>query len=175
MASPYQQQALTRKIIYIAIILVLAFGTYLLREFPGWGNYMSKPSAWGSGRELLEDVQLTDSMVRPYPRPARVGSPSAASGLAVPKRNRRKHHEWNELEVCSSISSIKLQPHFVTPWLFQSWNLAYNVSVESDRVKDKYFYIARGINLIAEGSRINRLSPDMRYTVGFSQPSTRSG
>ena len=61
----------------------------------------------------------------------------------------------------------KLQPHFLTPWLFQSWNLAYNVSVESDRVKDKYFYIARGIELLAQGERLNRDNPDMRFWIGF--------
>src|SRR5262249_726503 len=64
-------------------------------------------------------------------------------------------------------------------WLFQSWNLAYNVSVESDRVRDKYYYISRGIDLLAQGERINRAqgadengpyevgNPDMRYWIGF--------
>jgi len=32
MASPFQQQALVRKFVYIGVILALAFGTYLLRE-----------------------------------------------------------------------------------------------------------------------------------------------
>ena len=41
----------------------------------------------------------------------------------------------------------KLQPHFITPWLFQSWNLSYNVAVEADRLRDKYFYVTRGIEL----------------------------
>jgi hypothetical protein len=61
----------------------------------------------------------------------------------------------------------KLQPHFLTPWLFQSWNLSYNVSVESDRVKDKYFYISRGIELLGQGERLNRDNPDMRFWIGF--------
>ena len=78
----------------------------------------------------------------------------------------QKKHEWNELELLVR-SVTKLQPHFITPWLFQSWNLAYNVAVESDRVKDKYFYITRGIELLAEGERQNRNNPDMRFTMGF--------
>jgi hypothetical protein len=68
---------------------------------------------------------------------------------------KQKRHEWNEVEVLVN-SVTKLQPHFLTPWLYQSWNLSYNVSVESDRVRDKYFYISKGINLLAEGERINR-------------------
>jgi hypothetical protein len=160
-ASPYQQQAQIRKIIYIAIILVLAFGTYLLREMHG--GIREQAEALGVQEESLGEVKLTDSMVRLTLTGSR-GFAVCCLWLAAQKKQMK--HEWNELEVLVD-SLIKLQPHFVTPWLFQSWNLAYNVSVESDRVKDKYFYIARGINLIAEGCRINRASPDMRYTVGF--------
>jgi len=64
-------------------------------------------------------------------------------------------------------SLTKLQPHFITPWLFQSWNLAYNVSVESDRIRDKYFYMTRGIQLLAEGERQNKNHPDLRFSMGF--------
>ena len=41
------------------------------------------------------------------------------------------------------------------------------MSVESDRVNDKYFYITRGIGLLAEGERQNRDNPDMRWSIGF--------
>src|SRR5581483_2790210 len=54
-----------------------------------------------------------------------------------------------------------------TPWIFQSWNIAYNVSVEQDKLNDMYFYIARGIELLAEGERRNKRSPDMRYQIAF--------
>jgi hypothetical protein len=160
-ASPYQQQALVRKIIYIAIILALAFATYLVREAPG--GIRTRAETLGVQEESLGDVQLTDSMLRL--------SLTGSRGFAVcclwlAAQEKQKKHEWNELDVLVK-SLIKLQPHFVTPWLFQSWNLAYNVSVESDRVKDKFFYIAEGVKLIAQGCRINRFSPDMRYTVGF--------
>src|SRR5207247_819817 len=75
-------------------------------------------------------------------------------------------NEWNELELIVR-SLTKLQPHFLTPWLFQSWNLAYNVSVESDRIRDKYFYMVQGIELLAEGERQNRNNPDLRFNMGF--------
>ncbi|VTU01808.1 Uncharacterized protein OS=Isosphaera pallida (strain ATCC 43644 / DSM 9630 / IS1B) GN=Isop_3426 PE=4 SV=1 [Gemmataceae bacterium] len=71
----------------------------------------------------------------------------------------------------------QLQPHFITPWIFQSWNIAYNVSVEMQGSGDMYFYIANGIELLAEGERRQgrvepgtgrRLgSPDMRYQIAF--------
>src|SRR5262249_29206561 len=92
---------------------------------------------------------------------------------------KQKKHEWNDLKLLVNVIT-KLQPHFLTPWLFQSWNLAYNVSVESERVSDRYFYVSEGISLLAEGERINRAravdpsgqinevgNPDMRFWLGF--------
>ncbi len=70
----------------------------------------------------------------------------------------------------------QLQPHFITPWIFQSWNITYNVSVEMQGSGDMYFYIASGIALLAEGEKRQgkteadgrRLgSPDMRYQIAF--------
>ncbi|MFM7150004.1 MAG: hypothetical protein ACKO23_09190, partial [Gemmataceae bacterium] len=40
-------------------------------------------------------------------------------------------------------------------------------SVESDRVRDKYFYVSRGLELLAEGERQNRDHPDLRWSTGF--------
>jgi hypothetical protein len=80
--------------------------------------------------------------------------------------DKQKKHEWDELEIL--IRSItQLEPQFITPWLYQSWNLAYNVSAESDRVRDKYFYISRGIELLAEGERRNRNHPTLRFDLGY--------
>jgi hypothetical protein len=79
--------------------------------------------------------------------------------------DKQKKNQWNELELLVR-SVTKLQPHFITPWLFQSWNLAYNVSVESDRERDQYFYIARGVELLYEGERQNRNHPDLRFAMG---------
>ncbi len=80
--------------------------------------------------------------------------------------DKQKKQEWSELDI--AVDSItKMQPHFTAPWLFQSWNLAYNVSVEMDRLNDMYFYIARGLSIIAEGESLNRNNPDLRYNIGF--------
>jgi hypothetical protein len=92
---------------------------------------------------------------------------------AIDKQKRNDFHKMDEL-----IRRVtKLQPHFITPWIFQSWNIAYNVSVEMQGSGDMYYYIARGIDLLAEGERRQgrvdpatgqRLgSPDMRYQIAF--------
>jgi hypothetical protein len=82
---------------------------------------------------------------------------------AIEKQKRNDFHEFERL--VKAVTT--LQPHFITPWIFQSWNIAYNVSVEMQSLGDMYFYIARGIDLLAEGERRNRRSPDMRYQIAF--------
>ncbi|MBA4066923.1 MAG: hypothetical protein C0501_25095 [Isosphaera sp.] len=108
---------------------------------------------------------------------------------AIEKQKRNDFHALDEI-----VQKVtKLQPHFITPWVFQSWNIAYNVSVEMQGSGDMYYYIARGIDLLAEGERrqtrvvevevdeydpearqrrarkVRRElgSPDMRHQIGF--------
>ena len=92
---------------------------------------------------------------------------------------KQKRNDFHELE--KRIGAVtQLQPHFITPWIFQSWNIAYNVSVEMHGSGDMYYYIARGIELLAEGERRNSHtirhpvvgerklgSPDIRYQIAF--------
>ena len=35
----------------------------------------------------------------------------------------------------------KLQPNFVTVWIFQAWNVSYNISVEFDDYRDRYRWV----------------------------------
>ncbi len=159
MASPFQQQALQRKLAYTGVILVLFFVAW------GWREYVIRPQARSLAvrEESRGEVELTGAAVR-------LGLTGlrgvATCVLWYEAMDKQKKNQWNELEVLVR-SVAKLQPHFITPWLFQSWNLAYNVSVESDRVADKYFYITRGLQLLAEGERQNLDNPDLRWSAGF--------
>lgn len=86
--------------------------------------------------------------------------------------------EYQEMEFYSRLVS-RLQPHFIEPWIFQAWNISYNVSVETDKLGDQYYYIAKGISFLSEGERINTRthrrggaayrigSPDIRFQIGF--------
>jgi hypothetical protein len=167
-ANTFQQQARTRKLIYIVVILALAFLTYQLREntWTAFGfplGIRQQAESMEIREENLGEVELTDSTARLTLTGLRG---FAVCGLWLAANEKQMKHEWNELEVLVKMVT-KLQPHFKSPWLFQSWNLSYNVSVESDQVKDKYFYIAEGIKLLSRGERINNKDPDMRYYMGF--------
>jgi hypothetical protein len=162
MGSSFQQQSMRRKIIYTALIVCLFSVSLILRQSSSFG-IEQQAEALEIRERNLGDVELTGSAIRLML--------TGSSGLAQvvlwhAAQEMQKKHEWNDLEMIVN-SITKLQPHFITPWLFQSWNLSYNVSVESDRIKDKYFYIARGILLLAEGERQNKGNPDLRFSMGF--------
>lgn len=79
----------------------------------------------------------------------------------------QKVHEWDRLEAKVDMIT-KLQPHFLSIWTFQGWNLAYNVSVEWDDPADKYRYIKRGINFLKQGSARNPRSPDLMWDTAWT-------
>ncbi|MCI0639178.1 MAG: hypothetical protein L0Y70_08890 [Gemmataceae bacterium] len=173
MAASLQQRALVRKFIYTGLILALFTVSLLHRRFvvePQANNLLLREVARG-------EVELTSSAVRLLLTGSRGLAVTFLWDAAIKKQEK---HEWNELELLVR-SITKLQPYFVTPWLFQSWNLAFNVSVECDRPRDKYYYVSRGLNLLAEGERRNHAAsadadpkkprfpgnPDMRHSMGF--------
>jgi hypothetical protein len=159
MASPFQQQVRQRKFLYVGLILVLFTLSWGFRRtvIDGLADRLA------IREEARGEVDLTGAVVRL----GLTGSRGLATCILWNEAiDKQKKNQWNEMEVLVR-SLTKLQPHFITPWLFQSWNLAYNVSVESDRVRDKYFYISRGIELLAEGERQNQYHPDLRWSIGF--------
>jgi hypothetical protein len=70
----------------------------------------------------------------------------------------------------------KLQPNFVRVWIFQGWNLAYNISVEFDDYHDRYHWVIRGIDFIKQGTEYNRDEPTLLREIGrtISQKMGRS-
>lgn len=50
----------------------------------------------------------------------------------------------------------KLQPQFDSPWIFQAWNMAYNISVKFPDHGDRWLWVQRGIELLRDqGLRYN--------------------
>jgi hypothetical protein len=78
----------------------------------------------------------------------------------------KKDHDWDRLKTTVELIT-KLQPHFLSIWTFQGWNLAYNVSVEWDAPEDKYEWIKQGIKFVQEGVRKNRRSPDLVWDTAW--------
>src|SRR5579884_514751 len=161
MASPYQQQALRRKVIYIGLIVALFTLSGIFRAYV----VEARAEELSLREQNLGEVEVGGSALQLSLTGSRGFVVSALWYWAM---DAQKKNRWNELDLYTE-SLTRLQPHFVTPWLFQSWNLSYNVAVEADQVRDKYFYVARGVQLLGKGERKNRFHPDMRFNMGFYQ------
>jgi hypothetical protein len=56
----------------------------------------------------------------------------------------------------------KLEPTFASVWVFQGWNMAYNISVKFKDFPDRWRWVQRGIELMRdEGLRYNPNSVDL--------------
>jgi hypothetical protein len=161
MASPYQQQALRRKLIYIGLIVGLftVAGVFRLTVVE------AKAEALSLREQNLGEVEVGGSALQLSLTGLRGFVVCGLWNWAI---DAQKKNRWNEMELYVE-ALTRLQPHFISPWIFQSWNLAYNVSVEADQVKDKYYYVSRGCHLLQKGERKNHCNPDMRFNIGYYQ------
>ena len=187
--NPLQKASARRKAAYLAAILALFTVSIFYRGLEG-KEADGTPYVWvpfgrddGAGPAAAAARGTVLSQARRHElRELEQGDPELAAetaqhmllgmrGLAVTLLwydaiDKQKRNDFHLFE--KRVKAVTaLQPHFITPWIFQSWNIAYNVSVEMHGLGDMYFYIARGIELLAEGERRNRKSPDMRYQIGF--------
>ena len=78
----------------------------------------------------------------------------------------KKKEDWTNFEATLK-QLAHLQPYFIRFWQYQAWNLTYNVSVELDDVRDRYFYVKRGIEFLQEGTKHNRNSPYLLAELGW--------
>jgi hypothetical protein len=158
MSGTYQQRALVRKAVYAGIMLVLFVVTLAFRFL-----YLQVRAEELAMREVTRgDVELGGSALRLVLTGSRGLVICVLSNEIVRAHER---NQWNREELITRYLT-KLQPHYIKIWTYYSWNLAYNVSVEEDRVKDRYYFMTRGISLIAEGERQNRNNPDLRWNIG---------
>jgi hypothetical protein len=177
MANAIQAASTRRKLIYLGVIAGLFTVTLFWRgTIPMPLGNPGQPLAAVADNAILAKAKTLELRELELGDPDIIGTATlvtlsgargvVVSGLWRAAIEKQKKNEFGELENLVRIVT-RLQPNFRVPWLFQSWNLAYNVSVENERLNDMYFYIYRGIELLAEGERLNRKSPDMRHSLAF--------
>jgi hypothetical protein len=91
----------------------------------------------------------------------------AANVLWTRAEELKREQDWDRMKTTVDLIT-KLQPHFLSVWTFQGWNLAYNVSVEWDAPEDKYQWIKEGIKFIKAGVQKNRRSPDLLWDTAWT-------
>jgi hypothetical protein len=95
-------------------------------------------------------------------------SACAATNLLWEKAN-AYHKEEDWVNLSATLEQIaRLQPNFVSVWIFQGWNLSYNISVQFDDYRDRYYWVIRGIDFLKEGTEYNAKEPRLLSKIGYT-------
>ncbi|MFO1023146.1 MAG: hypothetical protein U0903_21010, partial [Planctomycetales bacterium] len=72
---------------------------------------------------------------------------------------------WSRM-LSTTNSIILLQPHFQKVWVFNGWNLAFNVSMEWDDVRDRYYWVKEGAKFFKLGTKRNQRFSELYWYTG---------
>jgi len=61
----------------------------------------------------------------------------------------------------------KLQPHFSAVWIFQAWNMCYNIAYEWDSPENKWRWIKAGLDFAEKGAARNPTNGDLLFEIGY--------
>ena len=149
-----------RKLIY-GMIIVAIFGVM----FPYTGWLAAEKKRRDLGEAAIGQIDTGSFMMKLFLLGGFRGI--VADILWIRAEEQKKDHDWDRLKTTVELIT-KLQPHFLSIWTFQGWNLAYNVSVEWDAPEDKYTWIKEGIKFLEEGVAKNRRSPDLIWDTAWT-------
>ncbi|UUO07020.1 hypothetical protein M4951_01605 [Blastopirellula sp. J2-11] len=65
--------------------------------------------------------------------------------------------------ICEQITH--LNPHFLSVWEYQAWNLSYNISREFDNYRHRYLWVKKGLEYQMAGTRYNYDEPKLMNAV----------
>ena len=163
-----QRRSFIRKIAYVvAVALLLLPLSWLSRPATtqeAGGKLAELRKQHGLSQASLGEIDPTSETIKL----ATLGMRGvAANVLWVKANNYRMKEDWTNLS--ATLEQItKLQPNFSTVWIHQGWNLAYNISVEFDNYRDRYYWVMRGINFLKEGIGYNTGEPRLVWELGWT-------
>lgn len=162
------QTAFGRKIVYLVILVAMLVPLFLLGQPSGGGN-----DPGGRLTEMRREFNIAESdlgEISPASETmklASLGLRGVAATLLWNKAHEFKiRHEWDRLRAALNNIAL-LQPHFDKVWEFQSWNLAYNVSVEFDDYRQRYAMVREGTEFLTRGVNQNRHAPRLVWYTGW--------
>jgi hypothetical protein len=166
-----QRKRFFRKIAYACAIAALLLPLSWLSA-PATRQADGRSSKGGVLAQMREDHHLSQATLGEIDpasetiKLATLGMRGVAANLLWQKANDfRKREDWVSLS--ATLEQIaKLQPNFVSVWIYQGWNLSYNISVEFDDYHDRYYWVIRGIDFLKEGATYNTKEPRLASEIG---------
>jgi hypothetical protein len=162
-----QRQRFIRKIVYACVIAALLLPLAWLSQpettESAGGRLAQMRNEYQLGQAQLGDIDPAGETIKL----ATLGMRGVAANLLWDKANEySKNEDWVNLS--ATLEQIaKLQPNFVSVWIFQGWNLSYNISVEFDDYHDRYYWVIKGIEFLKEGTHYNRNEPRLLSKIGY--------
>ncbi len=163
------RKSFRRKIIYLVVLAVLLILLYGLgnpavraTDRPG-GLLAQLREQHGLSQTQLGEVDPTGEAIKLASLGLRGVAANILWGKAI---EYKKKKDWTNLS--ATVNQItKIQPNFISVWLFNGWNLSYNVSVEFEQVRERYHWVMRGIEFLREGIRYNEREPRLLWEIGW--------
>ncbi|MCA9238401.1 MAG: hypothetical protein KDA44_23170, partial [Planctomycetales bacterium] len=162
-----QSNSFYRKIAYLLVVVILLFPIAWLGRPAALddlgGKLAQLRTEYNLGQADLGQIDPASETIRL----ATLGLRGLAVSLLWTKANHyKKVEDWTAFRATLE-QLAKLQPYFIAVWRYQAWNLTYNVSVELDDVKDRYYYVRRGIEYLNDGIKFNADNPTLLADLGW--------
>ncbi len=167
------RQIFIRKIVYLGIIAVLLLPLFWLGQpatvgargvSGGPGGLLAQlRTEYGLSEAELGEIDPTSEAMRL----ATLGLRGVAANILWKQADTHKmKKDWTSLSATLE-QLVKLEPHFISVWRFQAWNLSYNVSAEFDDYRKRYDWVIRGIEFLKKGIRYNEFEPKLVWDTGW--------
>ncbi len=165
-------RSLTRKITYAVAMVALLVPLSILSQ-PETMNQAGQRESAGKLAQLRQESGLSPARLGEIDpasetiKLASLGMRGVAANLLWSKAiDYQKKEDWTNLS--ATLEQIaKLEPHFINVWRFQGWNLSYNVSVEWDDYRQRYYWVLRGVKFLREGMSYNDSQPILPWDIGW--------
>lgn len=166
----HKKKSFYRKLIYVGSIVALLYPLAILSSpattVKSGGKLAQLRAENGLSQANLGEIDPASETMKL----ATLGLRGLAVNLLWGKANDyKKKEDWTNLTATLEQLAL-LQPNFITFWKYQSWNVAYNVSVQFDDYRDRYYYVREGIQFLEQGvakNRENREIPQLLWDLGW--------
>lgn len=164
-----RERSFWRKVVYLVAIMALLLciawlGAPATTGSKGSGGKLSQLRAdYRLNQTHLGEIDATSETIKLVT----LGLRGVAANILWGKAHEyKKKKDWTNLE--ATVEQItKLEPNFVSVWIFQGWNLSYNVSAEFDDFRERFRYVLKGINFLKDGVQYNEREPRLPWEIGW--------
>jgi hypothetical protein len=168
-----QRARFIRKIVYACVIAALLLPLSFLSQ-PATMRADGSQSEGGVLARMRQEYQLSQSTLGEIDpasetiKLATLGMRGVAANILWEKaHDYHRREDWVGLK--ATLEQIaKLQPNFISVWVYQGWNLSYNISVEFDNYRDRYYWVIQGVKFLEEGTQYNDKEPRLMSEIGWT-------